>query len=79
MNDPNFVYLSSKAGSIVTRYGVASFGQHYWIGAKLADQNDPTSIVWDESHIEAIPKAEFERYRREYQRLINSGELVLHH
>jgi len=73
-----FIYFKSVPGKLVTRFGSSTY-----IGAEV-QRSEPkqgrfpqseTTIVWSDEPV-AIPKAEYDRYRREYARCVGEGSLV---
>jgi hypothetical protein len=64
------LFVSAVAGHHVTRFGSSTL-----IGAEV-DLEHPGNIRWDEKKVVAIPEAEYQAYRVEYDRLIADGALV---
>jgi len=62
--------VSCVQGRPVTRYGTRTF-----IGADR-DLLPPHGMTYDTERVVAISQAEFSRYRREYNRAVNTGDLV---
>lgn len=68
---PQFaLFVSSVEGSLVTRYGTATF-----IGAERS-ATDPRAVEWHPDQVVAIPHDEYRKFRREYLRALREGSLV---
>lgn len=70
MAEDRGLYVSSKAGHHVTRYGTGTL-----IGAEI-DLSHPGNIRWNEQSIVAIPEAEYLAYKAEYDAVIAVGALA---
>jgi hypothetical protein len=64
------LYVSSVEGRHVQRYGSETM-----IGAVI-DRSVEGLVRWDTEKVVAIPEAEYQAYRAEYERLIREGSLV---
>ncbi len=75
---PFAMYVSSKKGRIVSRYGTATLmNANQWIGVSR-DPKDPVwgELLWDEDAVTALTHAEVARFGREYEKSIAEGSLV---
>ncbi|HXJ75596.1 MAG TPA: hypothetical protein VNM37_22260 [Candidatus Dormibacteraeota bacterium] len=69
--EPFDLFVSCVEGYPVTRYGSRTF-----IGARR-DPAKPNEIIWSPDQVVAIPRSEYTRHRREYDRAVKDGELRL--
>lgn len=67
-----FVFVSSIKGKLVTRFPSLRQPTAQYIGATRKGKD----IVWNTDAVVAIPKSEWNRYRREYRRVLENGSLV---
>ena len=68
MPDIRFRYFRSIVGHLVPRFGTRDF-----IGAR----RDPAEgVKWDTDAVVRIPETEYNRYLREYRRILAAGGLV---
>jgi hypothetical protein len=67
-----FIYVSAVKGHLVTRFPTVR-GALQYIGATRTGK----VIEWNEKAVVAIPTAEWNRYRREYERAVRQGAIVL--
>lgn len=64
------LFVRPVVGQPVTRYGTT-----LTIGARR-DRKNPRAWVWDEQTVVALSVAEYARFRREYDRALQSGALI---
>lgn len=67
------IYVSAKAGALVSRMASVPSGRPVWIGCRRVDGK----LVWDEDEVLLIPADEYRGHRRTYDRHLRNGELVL--
>ena len=65
------LYVSSVSGKLVARHGASSAGLQVYIGAERTP-GKPDEVIWHTEEIIPIPLAEYERFRREYDRHLNA-------
>lgn len=70
---PEFHYVSSVKGHLVTRFPSLQSSVAQYIGATRKGK----TIVWDESEVSAISDQEWQKYRREYRRCLADKSLVV--
>lgn len=66
------IYVSAKAGALVSRMASVPSGRPVWIGCRRVDGK----LAWDEDEIVLIPADEYRGHRRTYDRHLRNGELV---
>jgi hypothetical protein len=70
--EPKFtLFVSCVEGQLATRFGTRTF-----IGAERDQKTN--EIHWFPDRIVAIPAAEHARHRKEYDRLVADGDLLVH-
>jgi len=69
---PEFHYVSSVKGHLVTRFPSLRLSVAQYIGATRKGK----TIVWDETEVAAISEREWQTYRREYRRCMADKSLV---
>jgi Sec-independent protein translocase protein TatA len=69
---PEFHYVSSVKGHLVTRFPSLRASTAQYIGAERKGKE----IVWDTDVVVAISPQEWARYRREFRRAISDESLV---
>lgn len=69
---PEFHYVSSVKGHLVTRFPSLRSSVAQFIGATRKGK----TIVWDETEVVAISDQEWQRYRREYRRCLADKSIV---
>ncbi len=67
----DFVYVKAVSGRLVPRYSTLQSSATTYIGAV----RDGKKIVWTEGAVVRIPRAEWTRYVKEYQRVLIEGSL----
>lgn len=67
------IYVRSVEGHLVERFATCGTSSPVYIGATRG----ATGPVWRTDAIVAIPRAEFNRYRREYTRALSDGSIKL--
>lgn len=65
------LFVSCVEGQLCTRFGTRTF-----IGAERDQKTN--EIHWFPDRIVAIPASEHARHRKEYDRLVQQGDLVVH-
>lgn len=66
------IFVSAKAGALVSRMASVPSGRPVWIGCRREDGK----LVWDEEAVVFIPADEYRGHRRTYDRHLRLGELV---
>lgn len=70
---PEFHYVSSVEGRLVTRFPSLRSSVAQYIGATRKGKK----ITWDTSEVVAISEQEWQKYRREYRRCVADKSLVV--
>jgi hypothetical protein len=70
---PEFHYVSSVKGHLVTRFPSLRSSVAQYIGATRKGK----TIVWDPTEVVAISEKEWQTYRREYRRCVADKSLVV--
>lgn len=72
-----YVSVNPKNPVPVSRFGtgIAGVRANTLIGARR-DVDNPRTVHYEPDHVIAIPEAEFNRYMREYNRALKTGDLI---
>jgi len=69
---PEFHYVSSVKGHLVTRFPSLQSSVAQYIGATRKGK----TVVWDPTEVVAISEQEWQKYRREYRRCLADKSLI---
>jgi len=68
----DFVYVKAVNGRLVPRYASLRASSTTYVGATRHGKE----IVWTDGAVVRIPRAEWTRYAKEYQRAVKAGDLL---